>query len=189
MSGKKNGGAKKANGSGEPEGLGRVQAIKDMKAETLVGDVRDLLLQEFRDAKQGLPWTVRSEKDQREVIDRISNFATDIIHRAFELFTEKGERSIRVMVRQWRVKDGVQIQVDALRSSDVIQALSESGVVATLVLIDPSQFEESRGDISPSPDQRRLGLTEDDDDFDGPPPRGPNGNDSPPAGDAEPPPA
>jgi len=158
-----------------PIGLGKVKSIEDVKAETLVGDVRDLLLQEARDAKEGLPWTLRGEKDQREVVDRLDRFSRTIIARAVELVAASGARNtIPGQIKQWRVKDGVQIQVDAPECTETILSLCDGGRQVRLVFADPEAFAGERSAITPAPDQRRLNL----DDGDGgpiPPPKPPGG--------------
>lgn len=139
-----------------PNGVGHVTAPDAIKSETLIGDVRDLLLQEARDAKDGLPWPQRGEKAQEEFIDRVDRFSRHLVEQIVQRVAARGERSIGVQIKQWRVKDGIQIQVDAHTSLETITALAESGNAGRLVFTDIEQFVGERAPVRPSPDQRRM---------------------------------
>ena len=49
----------------QPRGLGRVKDIDSIQTETLRGDIRDLILQEMRDAKEAPPMGRRGLKNSR----------------------------------------------------------------------------------------------------------------------------
>ena len=142
-------------------GLGRVTAVEDVKTETLVGDVRDLILQEMRDAKNALPWTVRSEKDQRDMIDRADGFAKSIIARLVNLIAAGNNPAIPVTIKEWKVADELKI---ALVGSPVIynlETLIEGGKLGFLVFADKEPYQGEREPVAPAPDQGDL-LTKDD---------------------------
>lgn len=172
-----------------PKGLGKVTKIEQMRAETIVGDVRDFVLQEARDAKDGLPWTLRGEQAQREMIDRADRFARTLVERVLELVASDGQKAVPGQVKQWRVKDGLQIQIDAIEHTENIMTLCEGGRLVRIVFQDPEAYSGEREKITPAPDQRRLGLEGDEEEGggDGPPPkpRKPSGGgDQPNAGGA-----
>ena len=148
----------------EPIGLGRVKNTDAIQAPTLVGDVRDLLLQEMRDTKNALPWTTRSEKEQREMIDRADRFARDLVTKAISVVAAAECPSIRVKIDSWTVKDGIKIVTKAFTTPDNVAALSDGTDTPLLVFVSLDDVGGERGTISPAPDQPRLG----DDDDDGP---------------------
>lgn len=156
-----------AKTTGGPQGLGKVLSIEDIKAETLVGDIRDLLLQELRDAKNTLPWTLRGEKEQREAIDRVNTVARNLVTQVVHRVAAQGEKSIRCQVKKWQVKDGIQIQVDAIEHTENILTLCEGGKLASLIFSDPEAFEGERAPITAAPDQSRM-FGGDENDGDGP---------------------
>jgi Holliday junction resolvase RusA-like endonuclease len=100
----------------QPRGLGRVKTIEDLKTDTLLGDVRDLILQEMRDAKNALPWTTRSEKEQGEMIDRADRFAGNLIAKVVNLVAAGNNPAIPVTVKQWTVSDELKIALTGAAS-------------------------------------------------------------------------
>ncbi len=145
-----------------PHGLGRVEGVEAIQAPTLVGDVRDLLLQEMRDVKNALPWTSRGESEQRDMIDRAGRFAQDLVRQIIDKVAATEHPSVRCMIDSWTVKDGIKIMAKAVTTPDNIMALSEGTDALLLVFVSADSFGGERAPITPLPDQGNL-LDGDDD--------------------------
>lgn len=140
----------------QQRGLGRVKSIDDVKADTLVGDVRDLILQEMRDAKEALPWTVRSEKQQGEMIERADRFARGIVARVVNLVAAGNNPAVPVSVKQWTVSDELKIQLSGAASHVNVTAMIDGGNIGFLVFADKEPFQGEREPVKPTPDQGNL---------------------------------
>lgn len=146
----------------EPRGLGRVKTVEDVKGETLVGDLRDLILQEMRDAKNALPWTVRSEKEQREMIERAGRFAAQLVQRTVAVVAADGRPHVPVSIEKYEVGKALKVTVTAVDTIDNILTMSEGGKAAYIVFTNADAYEGEREAVKPTPDQ--ASLIEDDDD-------------------------
>lgn len=167
----------KTNGSAEPEkepegpaeeqnpqprGLGRVKGVEALQLATMVGDVRDLILQEMRDAKNALPWTVRSEAEQREMIERANTFARNIVRRIAQEVASQSNPSIACKVERYQVDSkGLKVLLSGLSTPENIDAMVDGGSLGHLVFLDTEALAGEREPIQALPDQPQLG---DDDD-------------------------
>lgn len=149
----------------KPKGLGLVEGIDAAKANTLYGDIRDLLLQEIRD-NQGKPWDQRGEREQWDVIERVDKFATNLVNKACALVAEGDSPSIRVLIDSFTVKKGVKIVLNASETKEAVDALI-AGKGAFLVFADPEQFRGARAALGPAADQPDLLDDEGDDEPEG----------------------
>jgi hypothetical protein len=140
----------------QPKGLGVVTAIDEVDASTLVGDLRDLILQEMRDAKDGLPWTERPEKAQAEMIDRADRFARNLVARAVNLIATGNNPSVPVSVKQWTVSDELKIQLSGAASHTSVTAMIDGGTIGFLVFAPKEPFQGEREAIQPAKDQPDL---------------------------------
>lgn len=146
----------------QPHGLGRVDDIMALQASTLVGDVRDLLLQEARDVKEVLPWTSRSEREQQDIIDRVDRFSRDMVRRTIELVIGDEHPSVRATVDSWTVKDGLKIVLKAAAAPAHIEALTNGTSLPLLVFAGMEDVAGERAPITPLKDEPPL-IDPDDD--------------------------
>lgn len=137
-------------------GLGRVKSIDDIKADTLVGDVRDLVLQEMRDAKEALPWTVRSEKQQAEMIDRCDRFARNLVTKIVNAVAAGNNPAVPVTVKEWKVTDELKISLVGAANLQNMHCMIDGGAIGFLVFADKEPFQGEREPIKPTPDQGDL---------------------------------
>lgn len=137
-------------------GLGRVKSIEDVKADTLVGDVRDLVLQEMRDAKEALPWTVRSEKQQAEMIDRADRFARNIISKVVNLVAVGDNPAVPVTIKEWKVTDELKVALVGAATLQNMHSMIDGGSIGFLVFADKEPFQGEREPVKPLPDQGDL---------------------------------
>lgn len=140
----------------QQRGLGRVKSIDDVKADTLVGDVRDLILQEMRDAKEALPWTTRSEKQQAEMIDRADRFAQTIIAKVVNLVAVGNNPSVPVTIKEWKVTDELKVALVGAANLQNMHCMIDGGAIGFLVFADKEPFQGEREPVKPTPDQGDL---------------------------------
>ncbi len=140
----------------QPSGLELVTSIEDIETDTLVGDIRDLLLQEMRDAKDHRPWTERNEDEQDAMIDRADRFATSLVAKIVREIAIMGRPSVTVQIKKWEVGEGLKIAAEGVASEGNAITLLHGGKVAHLVFGDISEFKGERGEIIAAPDQPVL---------------------------------
>lgn len=140
----------------QPSGLELVTSIEDIETDTLVGDVKDLLLQEMRDAKDHRPWTERSEDEQDAMIDRADRFATALIAKIVREIAIMGRPSVTVQIKKWEVGEGLKIAAEGVASEGNAITLLHGGKIAHLVFGDISEFKGERGELKATPDQGDL---------------------------------
>jgi hypothetical protein len=140
-----------------PAGLGEVRSLDDIQADTLAGDVRDLILQEMRNEKK-LPWTERPQRDQEDLIARVTTFAQNIVSRVLTTVNTEGNEHIRVMTDGFQVKDGtlkIGLKSPAMRDSIMLVANAPEHVLY-LVFTPSGAFGGERSAIRAVPDQGSL---------------------------------
>lgn len=137
----------------QPKGLGVVTEVDGIDTTTLVGDVRDLILQEMRDAKDGLPWTERPEKDQAAMIDRADRFSRNVVAKIVNLVAVRDNPSVPVSVKQWTVSDELKVQLSGAASHSNVTAMIEGGTIGFLVFADKESFQGEREKVTPAKDQ------------------------------------
>jgi hypothetical protein len=151
------------NVQSQPRGLGRVKSVDDVKADTLVGDVRDLVLQEMRDAKEALPWTTRSEKQQAEMIDRADRFARNIVAKIVNLVAAGDNPAVPVTIKEWKVTDELKVALVGAATLSNLNAMIDGGAIGFLVFADKEPFSGEREPVQPAPEQPDLIHPDDED--------------------------
>lgn len=149
----------------QQRGLGRVKSVDDIKADTLVGDVRDLVLQEMRDAKEALPWTVRTEKQQAEMIDRADRFARTLVSKVVNAVAAGNNPAVPVTIKEWKVTDELKVALVGAATLQNMHSMIDGGSIGFLVFADKEPFQGEREPVKPTPDQADLiddGSDEDD---------------------------
>lgn len=131
-----------------------------LSAETLSGDIRDMLLTHIRAMET--PWSKLSEDKQREKIYAATEAAKSMVRGAVKLVTAHEFPHIVVETGKWTVKDGVKLEVNALQTVGNIAALAEHGTKgAVLILVDSSVFFGERAPAKPDKDQPDLPIDPD----------------------------
>ena len=141
----------------QPHGLGLVEGVSAIAADTMVGDVRDLLLQEARDVRTALPWTSRSEREQREIISKADDFARRLVRKVVTELAGGAQPKVQVMIDSWTVKDGIKIVAKAASTPGNIEALSEGTDAPILVFVRVDDVSGERAPVVPLADQPDLG--------------------------------
>jgi len=137
-----------------PEEIGQAE---QMSTETLLGDVRDFFLDRLRHDRNPLPWDMRPEKEQREIIDRASAAAELLIKRVVRIVAGGGRRTVRATLEQFTVKDGAKVVLKSPASAETVVALNQCrGAEVMLVIADDTPFHGAKHKPVVKPDQSAL---------------------------------
>lgn len=147
-----------------------------LRADTLAGDIRDFLLDRMKHDHDPLPWNVRSERRQAEVIDAATAAAHLLVRRVFDIVSSYNRPALKGELEAVGVKDGFRAVVRLSASDpnrlDLIDAVKHP---VMLVVGGPEEFLGERSPVAISHDQGDLGLGGDDGDN----PDAPDGGDEP----------
>ncbi|MBI1425801.1 MAG: hypothetical protein GC149_20440 [Gammaproteobacteria bacterium] len=139
-----------------------------LRSKTLVGDVRDAILDTIKHEKENKAWPQMTEAQQRDCIDRCTGAAERLIREIVDIVATQGFEHTKAEIDRWKVK-GRQV-VLTLKSSateqNILSLLGASGNYVTLTFANDDAFDEDRTPCSPDPDKPELGLPDDDDDAD-----------------------
>lgn len=131
-----------------------------LRANTLVGDVRDFLLDRLKHDKEGKPWAQMSEAEQREAIQAATSAAENTIRQVVQLVATKGFTTARAEIDSFKIK-GRQIVItlkSVASEENVLALLSGSGNFVSLTFANDEAFDQDRAPCKPDPDQPGLSL-------------------------------
>jgi hypothetical protein len=131
----------------------------EMEADTLSGDIRDVLLSHVRSMEVG--WRFLSESQQRDKIYAMTSAATNLVRQAINIIATTEHPHITVAVGAVKIDKGVEIKLECPTSVDSITKLAEHGKrAAVLTLVDPETFFGEKDEAKPDPDQSELPVDE-----------------------------
>lgn len=152
-----NTGAEQAGASVTEKELDRRNVIVSMN--TLSGDLRDFILERLKWDKSPLPWDVQSEAAQKDIIERVTNYSTRFVEKAVEMIAASGRPVMVGTLKKVQVKDGIQCQIDFVKSDPLRHELMDSaGQTVLLVVSNSDPFIGTRGDVKVKPDQAKMDL-------------------------------
>lgn len=142
----------------EPEAAAEEDAIKAFGAETLFGDVRDVILSQVRTMED--PWSKLSEDAQMARIDNAARTAEFVVRQAVGLVAKAGFPHMPVLVKDFTVKGGlVKGKFETGVNDSSVLLLSENQEArAVLVLADPDRFMGEAAAAKPDADAPELPL-------------------------------
>lgn len=132
----------------------------DLRAETLTGDIRDVLMAQIEDMKVG--WTLLPEQDQRRIVNEVEASANLLVRRVIQLMLEFEFPWLRVSVGEWKVKkpkDGAVIEVRLsmpMSEPNGSKLLHHDNGQGILVLADHKAFVGERKPFPVQPDQSDM---------------------------------
>ena len=153
----------------QPDGEADEQAAVEREnivfaADTAAGDIRDFILDRLKHDHSPLPWNMRPETQQRELVAQTEAAVRRIIAQLVHVIASGGRPVLRGTLVKVLVKDGLKAQIDMLMTDPLRHVLIDHAGRGVLVAIaDPERFDGQRGDVKVVPDQANL---LDDDDFD-----------------------
>lgn len=128
----------------------------DVQAATLVGNIRDQILDLF---KAHADWKKIPEAKQRDIAGSAEGVAKDVVRRSANIIAGRGFKSIHGTIDQIVVKDGLKIVVKASNMADGKNDLIASqGGSVTMVLSDISPYMANRSEPEIDEDEPKLPL-------------------------------
>lgn len=125
-----------------------------LAADTLVGDLRDFLLDRLKHDHEPLPWNLRSEDKQRETITRTELAVRHWVFRACSIIAAGGQKAARASLVKMQAKDGIQLQVNVNGTDPLRHELMDHvGGAVLIVLADTHQFLGERSPVPVKKDQ------------------------------------
>lgn len=144
------------------------EATVELSAETLLGDVRDAILDNFR--AQHKPWKQMTEVEQRDFNQRINNVAGDLVRRSVEIIAGHGRKTIAATLEQITVKEGFKLVLTVPQyEENRHEMVDHTGSKVLLVIADVKDFSGQKADPITEPNQTELDLGDGDADGDGMP--------------------
>jgi hypothetical protein len=137
-----------------------VDAI-ELETETLSGDVRDAILNKFRNQQK--PWQQMTEAEQSMFNNSIDSTARYLVTQAVKLVAAEGRKTIAAVVDSITVKDGIKATVTLPKSDEQRHNLIDSqGQTVLIVVVDTEKFNGEKEPAPVDPDQPELGNFNDD---------------------------
>lgn len=131
------------------------QTVEELAAETLSGDLRDVLLTHIRSMET--PWSKMSEKAQSDKIYAISNAAENIVRRAVSIIASQGQEPMFGRIAKFTVKDEIKAELVASSSVQNIEKVAENiSQPCIIIFANPDQFIGQKAEAKADPDQPAL---------------------------------
>lgn len=144
-----------------------VEAIQEIAAETLVGDVRDVILDTIKHEKENKAWAQMTEIEQNALISRSTGAAELLVKKTVDLIASQGFQNAKAEIDSWKVK-GRQVVITlktAALQQNVLSLLNAGGNFVTLTFANDSAFDQSRSQCKAEPDQGSLLNKEDEEEI------------------------
>lgn len=139
-----------------------VKPVEELTAETLSGDLRDVMLTHIRSMET--PWSKMSETAQSDKIYAISNATATIVRRAVAMIAAQGQEPMFGRIAKFTVKDEIKAELVAPSSVGNIEMIAENiGQPAIIIFANPDQFIGERAAAKPDKDQPDLPIDDEDD--------------------------
>jgi|GEM_PF-1474359 len=130
-----------------------------LDTRTMVGDIRDFLLDRLKHNKEGKPWAQLSESQQSDDIYAATSAAENLVRNAVDLVATQGFNHAKAEIDSWKVKGKqVVINLKAFASEETLLSLLNAGSVVTLTFANDDAFDQGRSECKPQPDQPGLAL-------------------------------
>ena len=128
-----------------------------LATETLMGDLRDFVLDRLKHEHNPIPWQMRPEKDQIEVIHSVESAMRTWVHRAVTLIAAQGQRAARGQLIKFQAKDGIQMQINLAASEPLRHDLMDNvGATVLITIADVDQFQGERSPVKINKDQPEI---------------------------------
>lgn len=130
------------------------QPFITLASETLMGDLRDFILDRLKHKHNPLPWQMLPEGDQIETIREVESACRTWVHRAVTLIAANGQKVARGQLIKFQAKDGIQMQINLAGSDSMRHDLMDAvGSTVLITIADVEEFQGTRGDVKVNKDQ------------------------------------
>jgi len=131
----------------------------DPELDTLMGDLRDVMLGRIRTTQK--PWEKMTESEQTDLANGIDLAARDIVRRTVRLMARHQWPHVVANLSEIKIggKNGIDIKMTAPNISLNRETLGDHlNTQVQIVMIDSDQFMAARGPVDIKPDQPDLDL-------------------------------
>lgn len=143
--------------------------IRVLAVSSLMGDVRDFLLERQKHDHSALPWNLRGQEEQARAIEQAEAAATALVQKVTRLVMSQGRPVVVGKIKRAAKKDVIEAVVAVDPLAPLRHALMDAiGKEALIVLADSDAFMGDRGRPKVRPDQGGLFPGDGDDGDDGP---------------------
>ncbi len=128
------------------------------RAETLVGDVRDAILDTIKAEKENKAWAKMTEDEQAILIERCADAAENLVRQAVRIIAAQGFKTARAAVDNYKGKDGgLVLTLKMVETPENLLSILGNQTV-TLIFANDDAFDQQRTPCKPDPDQAGLAL-------------------------------
>jgi hypothetical protein len=126
-----------------------------LAAETMLGDLRDFILDRLRNSHDALPWNMRGEAEQRELVADTERACRHLVEQCCAMIASGGQQAARGGLVKLQAKGtALQMQIDVPASDPLRHALVDRvGGAVMIVLSSPDEYAGQRAPVAINPDQ------------------------------------
>lgn len=135
----------------------------DPELDTLMGDVRDVMLGRIRTTQK--PWEQMTEAEQTDLANGIDLAARDMVRRTVRLLARHEWPHVVCVLSEIKIggKNGIDIRMTAPNISQNRKTLGDHvNTMAQVVMVDSDQFMGQRRGVDIKPDQPDLPMEDGD---------------------------
>lgn len=131
----------------------------DFARETLLGDVRDALLDHIKSLRKS--WPEFSRVEQLQIVEHCKTISENLIKQAVQIIAADGRRTIVADVEKIEVKDGIKVHAKCTNLQQSLIDLGASvGKTVLIVVADDHDYSGQREEPETDPDQRQFNFGE-----------------------------
>ena len=131
------------------------EAIINLAAKTLTGDIRDWLLERFRHRQK--PWQQMTEDEQRIMASEAECAAEELVRKAVQIIAANGRTALTATLDQVVIKGGLKAVLTLSRYDEHrYELIDAQGTPVQIVVADAAPFEGERAEVQIDKDQPDL---------------------------------
>jgi hypothetical protein len=140
----------------------------EVQTQSIVSDIRDVLMSRRRAATYLTPWRNMTEDDQQQEIIAVTNLAEQVVRKVVDVVADRGFETVYATLENVALKDSkATLKIANLDDPDVLVAVgAHIGKSVRLIVADAGEFDQQRNAMEADADQPPLPMDGDDDDSD-----------------------
>lgn len=128
------------------------EELISLASQTLVGDVRDFLLDRVKNF--GKPWVAMTENEQRDQVAQAKDAAERLVREVVHVVASEGRVVITANLEKVTVKDTIKAELSLPKSDTFRHELIDSqGQAVLIVVAGVASFQGEKGPADIMPDQ------------------------------------
>jgi hypothetical protein len=133
------------------------EAANTLAANTLVGDIRDWMLNRLRWEQDRRPWDQRSEADQKLTVQTVEEAVRDMVDKAVQVMAAAGQPTITGTLESVMIKDGIKATVVLNKhNAERMKLYDAQGGVVLIVIADAEAFHGEKAPVKIVRDQKDI---------------------------------